>query len=617
LISSSRRFSLSTCAVLLTICLFGVLVAAATILVTPVLAKAAPLAASRADDAASLMSAVRSASDMTPLIAVQQAELIASDHVSCDYFGTSVAISGNTALVGAPWKTVKGYLQAGAVYVFTRSGASWSQQTELCAADAFLYEKFGDSVALDGDTAIIGAPEEGTDTGAAYVFTGSGANWSQQAKLTSSDAAYFDNFGTSVAISGDTALVGDYPSGQPKPGAAYVFARSGANWSQRAELAAADATAGDAFGASLALQDGTALIGARDQVVAGTRCGAGYVFTGSGANWTQQAELTGSDAATASSFGCSVALSGDTALVGADTQAVDGKSHAGAAYVFTGSGANWSQQAELSDPADAANDMFGYVVALDGGMALIDRYPYTGSGANWSPQSELAASDSITADQFGSAIALSGGTALIGAPNKVLGSGAAYVDVLGDTVPVSTAAPVASGSPVAASVLVCSPGSWTDYPALAFTYQWFRSLWPIGGATSATYKVQPVDCGLRLTCQVTATSSAGQAAATSNAILVAKPKLALKASASLVKLGHSVTLSGVVTGCASGNRVVRICRKVNGTFRLLKSVTIGPSGSYHWTMKANKPGKSWFEARYRLDASFFFMSKAVSVTVRR
>ena len=554
---------------------------------------------------------------MAPLIAVQQAELTASDHVSSDYFGTSVAISGDTALVGAPWKTVNGYLQAGAVYVFTRSGATWSQRAELSAADAYVYEKFGASVALDGDTAVIGAPEEGTDIGAAYVFIGSGADWSQQARLTSSDAAYFDNFGDSVAVSGDTALVGDHPSGQPKPGAAYVFARSGTIWSQQAELVASDGIAGSAFGSSLALQGGTALIGAPDQIVGGKGCGAGYVFTRSGADWSQQAEFTGSDVAIGSSFGCSVALSGDTALVGADEQAVDGKSRAGAAYVFTGSGADWPQQAELSDPAKTANDLFGSVVALDGGMALIDRYPYTGSGANWSPQSGLAASDSVATDQFGSTVALSGGTALIGAPNRALGSGVVYIDVLGDAVPVSTAAPVASGSPVAASVLACSPGSWTDYPALSFTYQWFRGLWPIVGATGASYEVQPADCGLGLTCQVTATSSAGQAAATSNAVLVAKPKVALKASALLVRRGHAITLSGTVTGCASGIRVVHLCRKVNGTFRLVKSVTIGPSGSYHWTTKASKLGRSWFVARYRLDASYFFTSRAVSVTVRR
>jgi hypothetical protein len=522
---------------------------------------------------------VRSAPDLGPQIGLQQAELTATDQASENDFGYAVAISGDTALVGAPWKTTNGDKEAGVVYVFTRSEGSWQQQTELTASDAFDYDFFGSSVALDGDTAIIGAPgkemNSELDAGAAYVFTGSGSSWSQQAELTPSDEATWDHFGTAVAISGDTALVGNEPavfSGVGKPGATYVFTRSDTDWSQQAELAASDASVGDGFGTSLALEGNTALIGAEAQTVAGTCCGAAYIFTGSGTDWSQQAELTSSDAGTDSGFGCSVALSGDTALVGALDQTYAGQSEAGAAYLFTGSGASWSQQAELGDPAVTSDDKFGSAVALDGGTALINdlaetvagqseagaAYLYTGSGSNWTQQAELTASDPAASDFFGYALALSGDTALIGAPYKTFGTlieaGAAYVDVLNDTVPLNDVAPVLSGSTAVGDALSCSTGSWTDYPMPSFSYQWLSDGSPIVGATSASYTVQDGDCGCSICCQVTASNMAGQASADSEAVQI--PPAAVPSYISTAVLSGSGVLGGTLfcpTGTWLGN----------------------------------------------------------------
>ncbi len=252
---------------------------------------------------------------------LQAQKLVASDPASGDNFGSSVALSGdgNTALIGASNKTVNGVGSAGAAYVFVRpsGGTTWTQQQELTASDAAYGDFFGISVALsgDGNTALIGA----CCAGAAYVFVrpSGGTTWSQQQELT---AAGGGQFGRSVALSGDgnTVLIG-----ASSAGAAYVFVRpsGGTTWSQQQELTASDAAGGDQFGTSVALSgDGnTALIGANNKTVNGqTYAGASYIFIrpSGGTTWAQQPELTTSSGG---AFGSSVALSGDgnTALAGA------------------------------------------------------------------------------------------------------------------------------------------------------------------------------------------------------------------------------------------------------------------------------------------------------------
>ncbi len=251
----------------------------------------------------------------------QQAKLTAADGAANDRFGWSVAVSGGTALVGAPDKNSG----AGAAYMFVRSGTSWSQQAELTASDGAASDYFGYAVALNGSTALIGANGKDGSAGAAYVFVRSGTSWSQQAELTAADGAANDNFGQSVALSGGTALVGAYGNNS-NTGAAYVFVRSGTSWSQQAELTAADGAANDNFGQSVALSGTTALVGANGH----NNAGAAYVFVRSRASWSQQAELTASDGAAGAYFGYAVALSGNSAVVGAPLK----NSSTGAAYVF-------------------------------------------------------------------------------------------------------------------------------------------------------------------------------------------------------------------------------------------------------------------------------------------
>jgi hypothetical protein len=376
-----------------------------------------------------------------PLAEIQK--LTASDAVIDDKFGYSAALSsdGNTALIGAYQKTIGGKGYQGAAYVFTRSGVTWSQQgPRLTASDGAANDSFGSSVFLssDGGTALIVAGYRSSNTGAAYIFTRSGATWSQLQKLTASDAATYDYFGCSVSLSGDggTALIGAYGKNS-YTGAAYIFTKSGATWSQLQKLTASDAAADDRFGYSVSLSgDGnTALIGAD---LKNSKTGAAYIFTRSGATWSQLQKLAASDLAANDYFGGSVSLSGDggTALIGAYGK----NSYTGAAYIFTKSGATWSQLQKLTAADAAASDTFGVVsLSGDANTALIGApnknsgtgaaYLFTRSGAAWSQLQKLIASDPAANDHFGNPVSLSsdGGKALIGAAWKSSYRGAAYI----------------------------------------------------------------------------------------------------------------------------------------------------------------------------------------------
>jgi len=388
------------------------------------------------------------------LLAVQQTQLTAADGAAGDEFGYSVALFGDTALVGAIYNGVGANSDQGSAYVFVRSGTSWALQQKLTAADGAAGDEFGYSVAVSGDTALVGAVGDavGSNTaqGSAYVFVRSGSTWSQQAQLTAADGAAGDQFGYSVAVSGDTALVGtalDDVASNELQGSAYVFVRSGSTWSQQAKLTAADGAANDRFGGSVALSGETALVGAEYHAVASTTPGSAYVFVRSGTTWSQQAQLTAADGAYGDSFGRSVALCGDTALVGAPYHF-----HSyGSAYVFVRSGTTWSQQAELGYGGGNTGDLFGCSVALDGDVALVgswqrydffeDRtcpgsaYVFVRSGSTWSQRVRLTAAGIDIATEH--PVALSGDTALVGAAydtvgaNQTQGMARVFTDVMG------------------------------------------------------------------------------------------------------------------------------------------------------------------------------------------
>jgi hypothetical protein len=372
------------------------------------------------------------------LLIYPEQKVIASDGEDEDYFGYSVALSGDTALVGAYRDDVGAYREQGSAYVFTRSGTTWSEQAQLTASDHAYRGRFGVSVALSGDTALVGADRyyciAFECVGRAYVFTRSGTTWSQQSVMTPPDGAPPDtDFGHSVALWGDTALVGvpyDYVGANKSQGSAYVFTRSDTSWRLQQQLTASDGAAGDNFGISVALSDDTALVGAYgDDVGANKGQGSAYVFTRSGTTWSQQQQLTASDGAQSDHFGISVALSGDTALVGAHTDIVGANVYQGSAYVFTRTGTTWTQQQKLTASDGEAEDYFGIGVAVSGDTALVGAaydevdaetnqgsvYVFTRSGTTWSQQEQLTATDGATYDYFGVSVALSSDTALVGA----------------------------------------------------------------------------------------------------------------------------------------------------------------------------------------------------------
>jgi hypothetical protein len=309
----------------------------------------------------------------------EQAKLAPMDAATLDQFGFSVAISGDTAVVGAYLDDNAGGSDAGSAYVFVRSGTVWTQQAKLTPTDPGGNDWLGSAVAIDGDTIVVGAQRDdnagGQNAGSAYVFVRSGTVWTQQAKLTASDGAAQDRFGIAVALQGDTAVIGaegDDQGAFTDSGAAYVFVRSGVSWSQQGKLTSLDAATDDFLGVSVAVDGDTALIGAnRDNLGVATDAGSAYVFTRSAGVWTQAAQITALDATGGDFFGDSVALSGGAAVIGTAFDSTPAGSNTSSAYVFFGAGSSWVQQAKLIASDAAASDFFGRSVALDGDTAII------------------------------------------------------------------------------------------------------------------------------------------------------------------------------------------------------------------------------------------------------
>jgi len=260
----------------------------------------------------------------------QQQKFMASDGAAGDHFGFFVSISGDYAVVGAPGAGSN----QGSVYVFVRSEMTWTQQQKLTATDGAASDYFGWSVSVSGDYAVVGARDDdnGSGSGSAYVFVRSGATWTQQQKLTATDGAWDDRFGHSVSISGDYAVVGAFNDGDKGSysGSAYVFVRSGVMWTQQQKLTASDGAAIDRFGRIVSISGDYAVIGAYSK---NSETGSAYMFVRSGVTWTQQIKLTASDGAAGDYFGASVSVSGDYVIVGAYGDDDKG-SISGSAYVF-------------------------------------------------------------------------------------------------------------------------------------------------------------------------------------------------------------------------------------------------------------------------------------------
>ena len=302
---------------------------------------------------------------------IQQAKLTASDGGPADRFGEAVAIDGDTIVVGVPDHDLAGTVDAGAAYVFERSGVTWSESAKLTIAGALQGDRMGIDVAVSGDTVLAGAPWRGGG-GRAYVYTGTGGTWSLQAELVAADTAAADEFATGVALDGNRAAVGalgDDDNGSFS-GSVYLFERSGGAWTEGQKVLASDGVAGDWFGRSVGLDGDLLVVGAYGVDAVGFTSGAAYAFERTGGSYLETGKLIPADAGSGHRFGFSVDAAGDLAVVGAYFHSGPFGS-AGAAYVFRDQGATWVEEELLLAPSPGSGDYTGYDVAASGARVLV------------------------------------------------------------------------------------------------------------------------------------------------------------------------------------------------------------------------------------------------------
>ncbi|MBY0111222.1 MAG: FG-GAP repeat protein [Phycisphaerales bacterium] len=319
----------------------------------------------------------------------EEARLVAGDGVAGDRFGRSVAVQGNTAVVGAYLAGLPGKSGAGAVYVFQRTGTTWTQVAKLTASDSAANDNFGTCVDLDGDTIVVGAPFKngaitGLQAGAAYVYTKSAGVWSLQQKITDLNGSAGDQFGSSVALQGDTAVFGAPLDDVffADRGSAQIFTRSAGIWTKRATLSPSDGTAFDTFGRSVAISNGTVAVGSpQNDLTTNGNQGAIYVYTGSGASWTQQQKLTRTGPLVNDFFPTSLAIEGDTIVAGLQTYDGIVGSNQGAGLFFTRSAGVWSAS-ELFQPSETqAGALFGASVGISDQFVVTGSFSYNRPGA--------------------------------------------------------------------------------------------------------------------------------------------------------------------------------------------------------------------------------------------
>lgn len=305
--------------------------------------------------------------------------IIASDGRIDDRFGASVSVSGTFAIIGAPNDNDKG-ANSGSAYIFERDDAGmWIQKKKLLASDGAPDDGFGGAVSVSGNFAIIGAGSsnsKGTDSGAAYMFErNESGDWVQKATLLASDGTADDRFGESVSVSGNFAIIGASRDGdnEVNSGSAYIFERNeSGTWEQKSKLVASDGAQHDGFGRSVSVSGNLAIIGASGNSDNGNKSGSAYIFEPEGSGqWTQTTKLLPSDGMPNDRFGAAVSVSGNFAVIGADGDSDNGID-SGSAYIFERiDSATWAQRAKLRPPNDAAGDRFGFSASISGDVAII------------------------------------------------------------------------------------------------------------------------------------------------------------------------------------------------------------------------------------------------------
>ena len=376
------------------------------------------------------------------LIALKIDKLVANDTNASDYFGRSIAISGSLAVVGAYGNDDNGS-RSGSAYIFTKEiNGSWTQTGKLIALDANSSDSFGSTVAISGERVIIGASrneDNGSKSGSAYIFAkDENGTWTQIAKLLASNAAEDQEFGISVSISDDVAIVGSNGDGDYE-GAAYIFTRDeNGSWNETVHLETSEE---DGFGNSVAISGNIAVIGAIKDDLGDDNdsyTGSSYIFTrDENGSWNETVKLVASDATESDCFGNSVAIDKEIVIVGAYGNDDNG-SLSGSAYIFTpDENGTWVEQNKLTASDADENDIFGFTVDISGNTVIIGAYgDNSNSGAsyifsknidgNWIERSKILAVDTEDTDYFGSNVAIGGAYLLIGAFADNSYSGSVY-----------------------------------------------------------------------------------------------------------------------------------------------------------------------------------------------
>ncbi len=373
-----------------------------------------------------------------------EARLRARNPMTSDIFSYDLALDGNTLISGAPFATIGGVQQPGRAFVFRYVNGAWNQGVELrpsiIQANAF----FGVRVAASGNVVVAGAPSEdhaAVNAGAVYVFERSGGMWPEAARLVASDPVAEARFGGGLAIQGDTLLVGagsDSNKNGQGAGAVYVFERIGGVWTEVDKLIASDGAAFDDFGLTIAMDGDTAVIGARDHTHSGqAEAGAAYVFVREGGVWNEQAKLVSPAPAADSLFGESLDVSGDTIVVGAHQHPHMNLSRSGAAWVYERAGTSWNMVAELTAADAASGDHFAVGVTIEGDTILSGAYLKSRPGGTGSVYVYRRGSEGWTFDTsffttdpggvlFGWVVSLSGDRAAVAGPFYLTNQGALY-----------------------------------------------------------------------------------------------------------------------------------------------------------------------------------------------
>lgn len=360
-------------------------------------------------------------------------KLLAFDGHDGDGLGRAVSVSGDVALVGA-WLRDDNDNQSGAAHVYRFDAATqqWLQEQKLLASDSQTEAWFGFSVAVDGDAAVVGAPEEDqglpSSAGAIYVFREDGNDWEEEQRLTAFDAAVGDHLGESVAISGDLIIAGAALVEPDNTGAAYAFRFNGGQWITEHKFFASDGQDDDHFGGAVAVSGDVTVIGARLHDDNGADSGAAYIYRYNGATWFEEQKLFAFDGAGVQ-YGSSVAIDGATIVVGAPFPG----STLSSAYVYTFDGVDWVFEQKLAPP-DVQDDLqFGSSVSICGDVIVVGAanrhtngelfsgaaYVFERQAGQWQQVETLTASDAADGQRLGASVSIDGATVLAGAPTEV------------------------------------------------------------------------------------------------------------------------------------------------------------------------------------------------------